>query len=105
VTPAGRRRKGSRVEREIVALHLEAGIPARRVPLSGAQEGWKGDIVIDAVGGLVAEVKSRRNGAGWATLARWLGDHDLLVLREDRAEPLVAMPWRTYLRLLRGGKE
>lgn len=99
MTPAGRRTKGSRVERELVARHLEAGIPAKRVPLSGAQAGWKGDIRIGDY--LVAEVKARRNGEGFATLEKWLADNALLFLKRDRREPMVVVEWQTYLRLVR----
>ena len=30
------KRKGSRIEREIEKLHVESGVPATRVPMSGA---------------------------------------------------------------------
>jgi hypothetical protein len=48
-----------------------------------------------------AEVKARKNGAGFATLEGWLGDNDMLVLRRDRADPFVAMPWTTFIELMR----
>lgn len=96
---AGRRQKGSRVERELVTRHLEAGIPAKRVPLSGAQAGWKGDIRVGEY--LVAEVKARANGEGFATLEKWLGDNALLFLKRDRREPMVVVEWQTYLRLVK----
>lgn len=99
MTPAGRRTKGSRVERELVAKHIQAGIPAKRVPLSGAQAGWKGDIRIGDY--LVAEVKARANGEGFATLERWLADNALLFLKRDRKQPMVVVEWETYLRLVR----
>ena len=89
------RRKGQRIENELVHLHHECGIPAERVPLSGAQGGsFSGDLVID--GRYRAEVKARGDGAGFRTLERWLGDHDLLFLRRDRQRPLVVMEWDTY---------
>jgi Holliday junction resolvase len=97
--PAGRRQKGSRVERELVARHLECGIPAKRVPLSGAQAGWKGDIRVGEY--LVAEVKARANGEGFATLEKWLGDNALLFLKRDRRQPMVVVEWETYLRLVK----
>jgi len=34
------RRKGNRVEREVLALLKEAGLEARRVPLSGSAPGY-----------------------------------------------------------------
>jgi Holliday junction resolvase len=105
---ARHRRKGSRVEREIVALHKQTGIHAERVPLSGAAGGsFSGDVDFYPFGPdeepLVGEVKARRNGEGFKTLERWLGENDVLFLKRDRTDPMVVLPWRTYQRLL-GGK-
>jgi len=100
------RRKGQRLEREIVELHREAGIHAERVPLSGASryQGNGADVDVypfgrDA-GPLVTEVKGRASGAGFATIERWLGENDALFLRRDRATPLIVLPWRTWLRMI-----
>jgi Holliday junction resolvase len=106
---AMQRRKGGRIEREIVALHKAAGVHAERVPLSGAAGGgYSGDVDVYALGRdaapLVAEVKARANGEGFATLARWLGDNDALFLRQNNAEPLVCLPMRSWWRLLRVGE-
>jgi len=112
------KRKGSRVEREIVKLLNDDGIDAHKQPLSGALDGWKGDIVIDlgdtAPGissedlmcgresiELVCEVKARANGQGFSTLEKWLGTNDLLFLKRDRTEPMVAMNYGTFRFLLR----
>lgn len=93
------RRKGDRIERELVDLHRALGIPAERVPLSGSAGGsFTGDLRIDGIG--TAEVKARAGGEGFVTLERWLADHDALFLRRDRAKPLVVLPWATYARLL-----
>jgi Holliday junction resolvase len=98
------RNKGNRIEREIVALHRDIGIPAERVPLSGAAGGsFAGDVRIEIHRvRLSAEVKARRNGAGFAVIAKWLGGNDLLFLRRDRAAPLVVLTFETYTRLLKG---
>jgi hypothetical protein len=53
---------------------------------------------------IVAEVKGRKNGAGFTTLERWLGEFDVLFLRRNHAEPLVVLPWRLWERLLTRGK-
>lgn len=96
--------KGARIEREIVALHEAAGIPAEKQPLSGALGGkYAGDVVVDGV--FVTEVKCRANGEGFATLEKWLGSRDMLYLRKDRSEPLVLLPWRTYLVLMQARAE
>jgi Holliday junction resolvase len=99
------RDKGARVEREMVDRHKAIGIHAARVPLSGAAGGrFSGDVDVYAFGAdaapLVSEVKARKDGAGFATLERWLGDNDLIFLRRDRADPLVVLPWSTWQRML-----
>lgn len=98
------KRKGDRVEREIVQLHQKIGVSAQRVPLSGAAGGrFAGDVWINDMKG---EVKARAEGSGFKTIERWLGDNDLLFLRRDRKSPLVVMPWNTYKELIKkGGKD
>ena len=99
------RNKGLRVEREIVNLLKEAGIFAERVPLSGASRyrGEGHDLNVYAFGRdqepLVFEVKARKEGAGFTLLKKWLGGFDGLVTREDRAEPLVTLPWHVLIDL------
>lgn len=99
------RNKGARIEREIVHLHRDAGIRASRVPLSGACEGYKGDLTITMPNlpklDLRGEVKARKNAAGFKVILGWLGDNDLLFLRQDgEREPHVVMPWRVYIELM-----
>jgi Holliday junction resolvase len=100
------RAKGDRIEREIVSRHAAIGIKAERYPLSGGSRfrGSGHDIDIYAFGTeeapLVAEVKSRRSGAGFVTLEKWLGEYDCLFLRRNNADPLVLLPWRVWAALL-----
>ena len=111
-------RKGYRVEREIVLLHQAAGIPARRVILSGAaahlmpMEPEQGGLLADVYRGdvkviledreLTAEVKARKNGSGFVQIERWLSGNDLLFLKRNSKRPndrlalLVCMPWQVY---------
>jgi hypothetical protein len=83
------RAKGDRIEREIVSRHAAIGIKAERYPLSGGSRfrGSGHDIDIYAFGTdaapLVAEVKSRRSGAGFVTLEKWLGEYDCLFLSSE----------------------
>jgi hypothetical protein len=105
---AGRRsrRKGVRVEQEIVNLHRQFGIKAERVPLSGAgrYKGGGHDIDIYAYGAdanpIQAEVKARKDGSGFATLARWLGTNDCLILKANGERPLFVVDERTWFLLL-----
>lgn len=106
--PGGRasRTKGVRAEQALVRLLRNAGIPAERVPLSGAAGGhFTGDIRLP--GGWRAEVKIRSrlprlyalfddgtestlidpSARGWGQYGRWLGTADVLFVRADR------MPW------------
>jgi Holliday junction resolvase len=93
------RRKGYRCEAEVVNLHRELGVEARRVPLSGACEGFKGDVEVGPRGGcLGGEVKARANGSGFLLLEKWLGANDLLFVRRNHAAPLVILPWSTWAR-------
>lgn len=103
------RSKGLRLEREIVQLHKSMGIHAERYPLSGASHFRDSGHDVDIYprgrdAPLVAEVKGRASGQGFAMLERWLADYDALFLRRDRAEPLVVLPWRVWKELI-GGKD
>lgn len=70
------------------------------MPLSGAAGGsFSGDLVIG--GRYTGEVKSRASGAGFKTLERWKGDHDVLFLRRDRQRPLVVLDFDLYAELVR----
>jgi hypothetical protein len=42
------------------------------------------------------------SGEGIATLKRWVGDADVLYLRQGQGDTLVVVPERTWLRLLAG---
>lgn len=100
------RQKGDRVEREIVERHSAMGIHAERYPLSGASRfrgsGHDVDIYLFGTGEapIKAEVKTRKDGAGFVTLENWIGEYDALFLRKDRAEPIVVVPWRVWAQLV-----
>ena len=89
---ARNRRKGNRVERAIVRVLRDCGFAAERVPLSGAARGrFGGDVSVPLLGGdRRVEVKSRSNG--FRRLYDWLGNHDFLIVKADRREPLLVMP-------------
>lgn len=99
------RQKGDRGELAIVKLHLDLGIHAERVPLSGAvrYQGNGSDVDVYAFGRdaapIVCEVKARRGDAGFKTVEAWLSDADALFIKRDRQQPLVVLPWRVWARL------
>ena len=90
--------KGRRAEHAIVKLHTDIGVPATRVPLSGVLGGIFSDDVDLPYG--KGEVKSRANGAGWLTLARWMKTCQALFLKADRKAPLVVLTWDVYAELV-----
>lgn len=88
------RDKGARAERELVHLLTAAGIKARRVPLSGAVEGFGGDLLVeDGDGEARWESKVRGDGNGFSLLYRWIEDAAVLAVRADRK------PWLVVVRL------
>ena len=98
----GPRRKGDRVEREVLALLKEAGLEARRVPLSGSAPDYPGDleVVVPGLGRVLVEVKARKR----VGLEAWLEGRGLLVLKPDRRPPLAVLPLEALLALIRAVK-
>jgi len=90
------KRKGTRVENKIVKMFQAMDINARRQPLSGAIRDFPHDVTVDLIGGLVCEVKARKNGGGFATIKKWKGSADLLILVEDYDQPGVYMDWALW---------
>ena len=99
------RDKGARFEREIVHTADDHGLKAVRVPLSGATNFAKGDVVVTAPSGIkwTIEAKKRADADGFKTIYQWLdGDCDLLVLGADRKPALAVLPLSDFFDLLAG---
>ena len=90
---AGPRRKGSRAEREVVKLLNDAGMHAKRVPLSGAAEGYEGDV---ACSDLPEPIEVKVGSQVPVTVFRWLDGKRTLFMRRDRGEWIVAMRWSDF---------
>ena len=90
------RRKGRRGELEVVNLHTEVHVPARRRQAPGLPDAPDDpDVLVAEL--LSAEVKRRKSAAGcWGQVREWLQGHDLLFMREDGADWLVVMPVEWY---------
>jgi hypothetical protein len=82
------KQKGYRLENQTRIFLCDAGLDCKRVPLSGAGD-EKGDLRLVTGWGqtLKWECKSRAKLADWIVNA--LGDHDFVVLKQDRGETLV----------------
>jgi len=84
------RRKGAEGERAFARA-----IGGVKVPLSGAVEGYEGDVT-----GLGLSWQVKVRGDGFKTLYQWLKGHDALGLRADRKPWLVVMPVETLWKML-----
>ncbi len=95
------RDKGAREERAIVNAFQDAGIAAERVPLSGAAGGsYVGDVSIPIMGAdWVFEAKVRADG--FAQIYDWLGSHQGLFIRRDRAPRLVVLRESDFIDIIK----
>ncbi len=91
------RSKGMRNEQGIVNTLKDAGLPAVRVPLSGAHGGvFAGDIL---VGKERFEAKVRAEG--FRELYTWIAGNAGVFLRADRQEPLIVVRLSDWIELRR----
>jgi Holliday junction resolvase len=101
VKAAGRRRKGCAGERELAAYLTDRGVPARRVPLSGAMKatGFAGDVLakLDGPDGGETALEVKRRANGIKTVEGWLRDCPIVAWRPDRGEWFVAMRLDQFL--------
>ena len=88
------RRKGSRIELEVLHQLQDAGLMAEKLSYA-----WKQthDLQVKLLGRL--EIKCRANG--FKQLYTWLEPVDVLVVRADRSEPLAVLPLTTLLKLIK----
>lgn len=88
--PNPSRKKGDGFERELVKLFHHHGMYAVRTPMSGAIQGFEGDVIV-TIGDRRERIEAKRRKSGFKTLYRWLGDNYILALRDDQCEPLLLM--------------
>jgi Archaeal holliday junction resolvase (hjc) len=105
--PCGGRRsrqKGDRAERALVRILQEAGFAAERVPLSGSAGGrFCADITVPLLG-IDRKVEAKVRCDGFVELYRWLAAADLLIVKRDRAEPLVVLPIRFAIEIAKAAE-
>jgi len=98
--------KGTRVERELVKKLEKDGIPAWRVPMSGAIGGsLNSDIKIGPDREWDCEVKARKGGGGFVQIEKWLSGNQCLFLKRDFQDPLVVMEWDVFVDLFKSHLE
>ena len=94
--------KGYRIENELRHLLLKNGVNAERCPLSGGAAGrWRGFDLLAGLFGREMKVEAKIQARGFKNLYDWLMPDtvDMLVIRRDRADPLVVLPLATFIEL------
>ena len=94
------RRKGARVELEVLHGLQDAGVSCEKLSYA-----WKKthDVRLTMLGrDAKLEVKCRANG--FATIYKWLKPVELLILKRDRSEALVTMRMSTLIELIKSCK-
>lgn len=95
------RDKGGRFERELVNTARAHELEAYRVPLSGAVEGFKNDLIIK-IGRTTWEVEAKKRGSGFKFLYDNIEGADVLVVGADRKKPLAVLDYEDFCDLLAG---
>lgn len=97
---ASAKKKGTRLESEIVKDLLASGVEARRQPGSGIYQDFPHDVEARIRGRrYIIECKARKDS--FRQLDRWMGAADLLIVRCDRSSPRVYLDWEVFLELAR----
>lgn len=93
--------KGNQFEKEILHSLRLNDIRAQRVVASGSVKEDDGDIVMDFEGTPYNLECKFHKSIPTKGLEKWIGDNDILVMRENRGEPKVFMSFDTLLGLLK----
>lgn len=87
------RRKGARVELEIVHLLQDAGFAAMKI----SRTGYTGSDLSCRLLGADRKIECKARANGFKQLHEWLENAELLVLKTDRKTPLVVVPLPLWL--------
>ena len=94
------KRKGSSFEREVVNILQDHGLPAERVPLSGAVKGGSFEADVECpVQGIDRKLECKRRKRAFGTIYGYLGTNYALVVRDDKTEPLVVLRLKDFAQL------
>lgn len=105
--PNRSRQKGDRFERECIHRLRDLGVPAERVPLSGAAGGSHTDDLDIVVCGAPQKVECKTRARAWADLFGWIARTDrkppfALFIKADRTDTLVVMRLEDFAALSKG---
>jgi len=100
------RDKGGRSERDLVNILKGLGYDAKRVPLSGASTGFKGDVLFKRPDDTVWQtIEAKVRAKGFKQIYDWLPDDGVLCIKRDRSDWLMVMPIAKFQELVKGEKD
>jgi len=104
VSYAGRYRKGRTLEKMLVNLAKDKGFEAKREPLSGGATEGKPDIWLGLTPGALHAIQVKSQANGWKGIYKSLSEDSLLIIKANRKEALIVLPYKFLLNLLRNYK-
>jgi hypothetical protein len=98
------RDKGWRFENETRHTALAHDLKAVRVPLSGATDYAKGDVIVTSPGGVKWTIECKKRANGFKQIYAWMekGDAECLVLGADHKPALAVLLLEDFFDLLAG---
>lgn len=96
------RNKGYRAENELVHIFTDAGIPIKRVPLSGAMKSFQGGDLLEP-NGQVYEVKIRNKIND--TFYEITSNNTIGLIRGDKKPWLIVMKLEDYFKIIKKLRE
>lgn len=95
------KRKGSSLENRVVQTLRDAGIPAERVPLSGALKSLPGDVVVGELAKPLKRIECKNREDISKRIWEWLEDNDALIIKRNHSNPLVVVTLDDYIDLIK----
>ena len=98
------RDKGNRVERELNKYFQQQGFFSKKVPLSGAVDHFKGDLILKLMDKeFQIEVKARKNG--FKTIYQFLNSNDILAIKANNKPFLLVFEIDKFIEIVRANVE
>lgn len=92
--------KGSGYELEVVRQLTTFGLRSARVGHQAGMPGGTAHDIVAEIRGRNLRLECKRRADAWRELYVWLEQADILVMRSDRKQSLVAMPLALFLDLV-----
>ncbi len=105
VMPHKNKIRGNNLERELVNSAKEVGLSAKRAYASDGRSLGKSEVVDVIVEDVTIQAKRRKKIAQWLYPDFHGDDVDAVATRMDRKEPLIIIPYKSWVKLIKHKKE